>query len=472
VTAFRQQLLDWQAQIAEMKRLLQGDASRLQAQEAQVRRAAEELDAATRQLAEQQEQLRQERQVIAQRRVELERHLSEMREWYRHKLRELAASSRPAPPADSAETDHLDLVPPTSSSSSASVIRVSPWTHPAEEVEPGDRQLGEMLLQHQLVDQETVQMLWEQAARQRRTLRQVLLQSGVLTLYQLALLETGQLDGLILGRFRVLDRLRTTPRETIYRVYDPQAPEGGGNIFLLRHLSESEMDDAVHPDEFRQRFSAVQALQHPHVAAVREVLDIQGRPAAVFDWPTGLFSPDWPACAGDPGCWLRLLLQIVSGLTAAHQHGLVHGHLTADSLLLTPEGVVKIVGLGEPPWLSPGPAPSVEPTPATDLRALGQIAATWTLWYTSSTGKRHRSRVFPEELLQVLRRLEADPLSPMADTPPPHVPYSSAAELLADLHRLAVQFPCSEEIWRKLMHYVAEQTQQPALPQEPLRLSA
>ncbi|MBA2224982.1 hypothetical protein [Thermogemmata fonticola] len=472
VTAFRQQLLDWQAQIAEMKRLLSGDASRLEAQEAQVRRAAEELDAATRQLAEQQEQLRQERQAVAQKRAELERHLNDMREWYRHKLRELAANSRPNSAAAFSETDRLRILPAETSPSSSSVISPSPSLLPTEEVEPGDRQLGELLLQHQLVDPETIRMLWDQAARQRRTLRQVLLQSGVLTLYQLALIEAGQLDGLILGRFRVLDRLRTTPRETLYRVCDPQVPEPGGNVFLLRHLSEAEMEDAVHPDEFRQRFTAVQALQHPHVAAVREVLEIQGRPAALLDWPTGLFSPDWPASAGDPGCWLRLLTQAASGLTAAHQHGLVHGHLTADSLLLTPDGVVKIVGLGEPPWLWPGPTPSVEPSPSADLRALGQIAATWTLWYQSPSSKRQRPRTFPEELLQVLRRLEADPMPPMADMPPAHVPYASAAELLADLHRLASRFPCSEEVWHKLVQFIAEQSQPAGVHQGQWRLSA
>ena len=87
------------------------------------------------------------------------------------------------------------------------------------------------------------------------------------------LIEAGNLDGLVLGPVRVVDRLRTTPRETVYRVFDPRR----GQETLLRHLAEAEMQDAVHPDEFRQRFRAAATIQHPHLAATLEVLDIAGR---------------------------------------------------------------------------------------------------------------------------------------------------------------------------------------------------
>ncbi len=88
----------------------------------------------------------------------------------------------------------------------------------------------------------------------------MLLASGAITLYQLALIEAGNLDSLVLGRFRVIDRLRVSPKEAIYRVFDPKhAGEKSGGIYMLRHLGEAEMADAVHPDEFRQRFSAARA---------------------------------------------------------------------------------------------------------------------------------------------------------------------------------------------------------------------
>src|SRR5262249_10761521 len=150
-----------------------------------------------------------EREELSTRRVEMERHLADMREWYRKKLRELARTNsergtrsaepdpKPAPPrlADTGEVPGGEVRTPRA----------------LEELEPGDRQLGELLRSLSLVEPDTLTALWGEAVRQRRTLRQMLLASGSITLYQLALIEAGNLDALVLGRFRVIDRLRVSP---------------------------------------------------------------------------------------------------------------------------------------------------------------------------------------------------------------------------------------------------------------------
>jgi hypothetical protein len=290
-----------------------------------------------------------------------------------------------------------------------------------------------------------------------------LLASGVITLFQLALIEAGNLDALMLGRFRVIDRLRATPREAIYRVFDPadrartdgvRTLTGQPGIFMLRHLSEAEMHDAVHPDEFRQRFAATHDAAHPNLANVVEVLEINGRPAVVQEWLTGLFSADWPASAAHPGCWVRLASMAASGIEAAHRHGLVHGRLTADSFVLTATGILKVTGFGEPPWLASGPVPS-EPTPAADLRAFGQVVFGW-----SQLGARRKGsakpKPFPDGLQSIIRRLEADAEPPMADTVAADRPYEAAAELLADLDRVARDTAFSEDAWEKLLRHVAD----------------
>src|SRR5262249_10926488 len=160
---------------------------------------------------------------------------------------------------------------------------------------------------------------------------------GCLTLYQLALIEAGNLDGLVLGPVRVVDRLRATAREAVYRVFDPRR----GREAVLRHLSEAEMQDAVHPDDVRQRLRAAPAVQPPDLAGTLEVLEVAGRPAVLQEWLTGLPSTDWPALAAVPGVWYRLLSQAALGLHTAHQAGLTHGRLRADRVVLTAEGVVK-----------------------------------------------------------------------------------------------------------------------------------
>lgn len=438
VSAFRQQLIEWQGQIAEMKRTLTHSESRLEARQAAIDQAALQVDATTQHLAEQAEELRREREAVTARRTEMERHLAEMREWYRKKLRELA------------KTGGENRV--------ALKLHDAARSPSTDELDPGDRQLGELLKSHSLVDPDTLSALWSEAARQRRTLRQVLLSSGTITLYQLALIEAGNLDALVLDRFRVIDRLRATPRETIYRVFDP-ARAGGRSpaegAYLLRHLAEGEMQDAVHPDEFRQRFAAARDAAHPNLAAVAEVLEINGRPAVLQEWPAGLYSTDWSAHAAHPGCWVRLASMAAAGIDAAHRHGLVHGRLTLDSFVLAPDGVLRVTGFGEPPWLTVGPAMSFDPTPATDLRSFGQVAFAWSQLATRRKTA-SKVRAFPESLLAVIRRLEADPEPPMADTVAAGRPYESAAELVADLDRIARETGFSDEAWAKLLKHVVE----------------
>src|SRR5204863_3511905 len=138
---------------------------------------------------------------------------------------------------------------------------------------------------------------------------------------QLALIEAGNVDGLVLGPIRIIDRLRASAHETVYRVFDPRR----GVEAVLRHLAESDMIDAVKPDEFRQRFAQAM-LNDPHLANTLEVLDLTGRPAVLQEWLTGLPALDWPPLAAAPGVCYRLLTQAAQGLAVAHQAGAVHGH--------------------------------------------------------------------------------------------------------------------------------------------------
>jgi hypothetical protein len=210
------------------------------------------------------------------------------------------------------------------------------------------------------------------------------------------------------------------------------------------------MHDAVHPDEFRQRFAAARDAQHMNLETVAEVLEINGRPAVLQEWPAGLSSADWPAFAAHPGCWVRLASMAAAGIDTAHRQGLIHGRLTADSFVLTTEGVIKVTGFGEPPWLAAGTAIGVEPTPATDLRALGQVAFGWSQ-LASRQKASGKTRGFPETLLAIIRRLLADPNTASASNP-----YESASELIADLDREARETPFSDDAWDRLLRYVME----------------
>jgi chromosome segregation ATPase len=453
VAAFRQQLIEWQGKVGEMRQALRLGTSQLELRQADLEKQARAIaDTSARLAVEEQELQRQQRQV-AERRGEVDRHLNDMQEWYRRKLRELAGVDPPA--EDSPGEGDVVAMPaaepgaqgqgasgPDDRSPARAVLTLT------DEVEPADRQLGELLATLGLVDQDTLHALWAEARRKRRSLRQLLLATGNLTLHQVALIEAGNLDALVLGPVSVIDKLPSTSREAVYRVHDPRRKCEA----LLRHLAESEMHDAVRPDEFEQRFAAAAAVQHGNVAAVLEVLKVAGRPAALLEWVHGLPGSDWPGLVAAPGVWYRLVSQAAMAIQAAHSAGLCHGHLDAGSFVLTPTGAVKLVGLGEPRWLA-GASGDEEAESATgDLLALGRAAAAWAA-AAPSTGK-SKPKPLPEDLQAILLRLQS------ADGPGR---YASAQELIEDLERASAKAPSSTAAWERLLRQVREQAAPPGL---------
>lgn len=436
LVGFRQQVLDWQGRIGELQRLLQRGEKGLENRQAKVVEQERHVDAAAQQLVRQGALLEAQQRTVAEQRNEVDRQLVDLRDWYRGKLRELAGIPLDAvgavePEADAAVPNDRDILSLTGP------------------IEPGDQRLGDLLREHRLVDADTLHALLVEARRQRRSLRQILLASGAVTVYQLALIETDNVPGLMLGPLRVVDRLRQTGHETLYRVFDPRR----GQEALLRHLEESHAQDAVAPDEYRQRFQQLQ-LAEAHLAATLEVLELAGRPAVLQEWLTGLPASDWPPLAAAPGVCYRLLTQAALGLSALHKHGLVHGRLSEPHLLLTPQGILKLCGAAEPAWLAPGTDETSEP--ADDLRRLGKIVAGWCT--PSGVRKGAKTRPLPDRMVAILLRLQAQG----------NEGYGSAADLLADLDAASADVPPNPEAWDRLLRYVRDH----AMPEATMRRSA
>ena len=293
------------------------------------------------------------------------------------------------------------------------------------------------------MDADTLTALLTEARRQRRSLRQLLLAGNYLTLYQMALIEAGNLDGLVLGPVRVIDRLQGGPREAVYRVFDPRR---NGDA-LLRWLAEAEMHDAVHPDEFRQRFAALAALRDEHVAATYEVLEVAGRPAVLQEWLTGLPGSDWPALASAPGVWLRLMSQ--AALAPAGRARCRVGPRGADA------GVVRLHAGRRGEAVRPRRAALAGRRAAGRARGrrrrrpagagphrrrLGRAGA-------GRARRGAKAKALPDALQAVLNRLNA------ADD----MAYESAAGLLGDLDRAGADAPANGTAWERFVREVREQ---------------
>jgi hypothetical protein len=436
VTAFRQQLIDWQGKLSEMKAGAVAGSAQLGRNPGDANAAAMEIEAAGATLARQAAALKQQED-------EVETPITDMRDWFRRKLKELAQSSAVRSPSVATASEESLILPGqfgitvvgannaqrTTDGSQENVLTFT------QELDPGDKKLGDLLQSLDLCDESTLNLLLHDARRQRRSLRQVLLASGKLTVYQMALIEAGNVDGLTIGPLGVIDRLHVTQFESVFRVIDPRSGSLAVPV-VLRHLSEAAQADGAKADEFRQRFKTLADLQHPHIAATIEVLDLNGRPAALQEWLTGLPATEWPSLAAVPGVWFRLTCQSLLGLATAHQAGLTHGNITSRSAVLTSEGLVKLTGIGEPAWLS-----GAKPQAAfmDDLIALGRLATDW----AALSPKRKLAkppRPLPAAVREVLDRWTAGS-------------FAGANEVLDALDKAGSQVPAGAETWDRLMKY-------------------
>jgi serine/threonine-protein kinase len=92
---------------------------------------------------------------------------------------------------------------------------------------------------------------------------------------------------------------------------------------------------------------AAAAINHPHIASVHDVLDVDGQVAIVFEYVEGeTLAERLQRGRVMPEETIEIALQLTDALAAAHAHGIVHRDLKPANIALTPSGVVKVLDFG------------------------------------------------------------------------------------------------------------------------------
>jgi len=156
------------------------------------------------------------------------------------------------------------------------------------------------------------------------------------------------LEGQILGRYRVLEPLGRGGMARVYRAYHPQ---------LDRYVAIKVLrSDLVEDDEFLTRFrreaQAVAGLRHAHIVQVFD-FDIQG----------DMYYMVMELLAGDTlksrlndyrvreermplGESVRIMLDVLDGLSYAHSEGMIHRDIKPANILLTKRGEAVLGDFG------------------------------------------------------------------------------------------------------------------------------
>ena len=141
-----------------------------------------------------------------------------------------------------------------------------------------------------------------------------------------------------------------------YRLVQPLGHGGMGHVYLahdtlLDRLVAVKFISGVEPNaESRERFlieaRAAARLQHPNVAAVYRVGELEGRPYILSEFIRGttLDKLELPVRSWKGA--LDLGIALARGLAAAHRSGVLHRDIKPSNAILGEDGVVKLLDFG------------------------------------------------------------------------------------------------------------------------------
>jgi len=121
---------------------------------------------------------------------------------------------------------------------------------------------------------------------------------------------------------------------------------------LKRDVAIKVLPDHVSRDQnlvlrFQREAETLASLNHPHIAAIYDILEIQGSKFLVLEYVDGETLADrikrGPVPVGEA---IQIALQITAGLEAAHEKGIVHRDLKPANIKRTREGHVKVLDFG------------------------------------------------------------------------------------------------------------------------------
>ena len=178
-----------------------------------------------------------------------------------------------------------------------------------------------------------------------------LAQLELLTEYQAVRIKAGTTFGLVLGNYRILDRLGAGGMGIVFR---------GEHQLLRRAVAIKVLPVSRDQDErllqrFLSEMRVVARLQHPNIVAA---MDAGYRPSPnphtlalyylVMEYVPGLslerYVETHERVAPAQAC--NFIYQVAAALTEAHKYRLIHRDIKPPNIMITPDGIAKLLDFG------------------------------------------------------------------------------------------------------------------------------
>lgn len=271
--------------------------------------------------------------------------------------------------------------------------------------------------------------------------------------------------GQTLGHYRVLEQIGAGGMGIVFRAHDQRLDRD----VAIKVLPPGALTNDNARKRFHREALALSKLNHPNIETVHDFDSQDGVDFLVMELIVGVTLDEKLAAGAFPEKEITQLgAQLAEGLAAAHQEGVVHRDLKPSNLRLLSDGRLKILDfglarllgpvtdtaateslsqtrgpVGTPPYMAPEQVRCAPADARCDIWAAGAVL------YEMATGRRPFPSHGPKLAEEILHEQPAAPSTLNARVSPgleaiilkclekePENRYSSAREIVVDLHRL------------------------------------
>jgi serine/threonine protein kinase/Tol biopolymer transport system component len=146
-----------------------------------------------------------------------------------------------------------------------------------------------------------------------------------------------------IGPYRVEEEIGRGGMGVVYRAIDERLDR----LVAIKALPPELASDASRLERFEREAKSMASLNHPNVAGIHGVEEFDGSKYLVLEFVEGETLADvldrGPIQVDDA---IELAVQIAAGIEAAHEAGVIHRDLKPANIMITTDGVAKVLDFG------------------------------------------------------------------------------------------------------------------------------